>query len=108
MSKQNEYGDIRQYRPGDGIKNIHWKLSTKTEELQVRKYASDNGRGTAIFCDFGGQYTAYPFAPDAAAFSDDRIAEEALSAVWESATAGLSGCLVWSDRTAPGGIATAE
>ena len=33
----SEIHDHRPYRPGDPVKNIHWKLSLKTEELVVRE-----------------------------------------------------------------------
>ncbi len=29
--------DLRSYRPGDPMKNVHWKLSTKRDELVVRE-----------------------------------------------------------------------
>lgn len=32
-----EVRDIREYIPGDPIKNIHWKLSSKTDKLLVRE-----------------------------------------------------------------------
>ncbi|MBQ9720479.1 MAG: DUF58 domain-containing protein, partial [Oscillospiraceae bacterium] len=30
--------DIRAYQPGDAMKRVHWKLSTRRRELLVRKY----------------------------------------------------------------------
>lgn len=33
--------DIRQYRFGDPLKKIHWKLSSKLQEIQVKNYESD-------------------------------------------------------------------
>lgn len=88
-----ESGDIRQYLPGDSIKTVHWKLSTKTDELQVRKYVSDSGRAVTVFCDFGGGCPAH-FPAYARAFSADRIAAESLAAVRESTAVGKGGQLV--------------
>lgn len=88
-----ESGDIRQYLPGDSIKTVHWKLSTKTDELQVRKYVSDSGRAVTVFCDFGGGCPEH-YPEYARAFSADRIAAEALAAVRESAALGKGGQLV--------------
>lgn len=34
-----EIFDIRPYRNGDRLKNIHWKLSTKTDELMVKEFS---------------------------------------------------------------------
>lgn len=90
---RSESGDIRQYLPGDSIKTVHWKLSTKTDELQVRKYVSDSGRAVTVFCDFGGGCPEH-FPEYARAFSADRIAAEALAAVRESAALGKGGQLV--------------
>lgn len=33
----DDLGDIRQYRPGDPVRRIHWKLSAKKNELLVRE-----------------------------------------------------------------------
>lgn len=54
--EQAEPADIRNYVPGDSMKNIHWKLSSKAEELQVKNFASNTDRHTYILCDlsFGG------------------------------------------------------
>lgn len=90
---RTESGDIRQYLPGDSIKTVHWKLSTKTDELQVRKYVSDSGRAVTVFCDFGGGCPEH-FPEYARVFSADRIAAEALAAVRESAALGKGGQLV--------------
>lgn len=49
--EQAEPADIRDYVPGDSMKNIHWKLSSKSEELQVKNYASNTDRHTYILCD---------------------------------------------------------
>lgn len=95
VSRQTEFGDIRQYLPGDSFKSIHWKLSSKTEELQVRKYVPDSGHIVSIFCDFGGKHDKYGLPSYASAFSDDRIAEEALSAAREAAVSGHHGKLLW-------------
>jgi uncharacterized protein (DUF58 family) len=48
---KNETGDetvdIREYNPGDSLKNIHWKLSAKKTELFVRD-RGENTKDTAI------------------------------------------------------------
>lgn len=45
--------DIREYRPGDRLSNVHWKLSAKKETLQVLEYGCVTG-GELMFgidCD---------------------------------------------------------
>lgn len=49
--EQAEPADIRDYIPGDSMKNIHWKLSSKSEELQVKNFASNTDKHTYILCD---------------------------------------------------------
>lgn len=35
----SQISQIRSYIPGDRLQNIHWKLSAKSEELQVKEYS---------------------------------------------------------------------
>jgi uncharacterized protein (DUF58 family) len=35
----SQISEIRNYIPGDKLQNIHWKLSAKSEELQVKEYS---------------------------------------------------------------------
>ncbi|MBR3494015.1 MAG: DUF58 domain-containing protein [Clostridia bacterium] len=37
----DEPGDVREYRPGDPIRRIHWKLSAKKDALLVRETAAE-------------------------------------------------------------------
>ncbi|MBQ8474940.1 MAG: DUF58 domain-containing protein [Clostridia bacterium] len=46
-----EAANIREYRMGDSQKSVHWKLSSKTEELQVRDYSINRDRNVYIFAD---------------------------------------------------------
>ncbi len=48
---KSEVSNIREYRIGDSLKSIHWKLSSKAEELQVKDYNTNNDRHTYIFVD---------------------------------------------------------
>lgn len=49
---QSEIGNIRQYINGDPLKNIHWKLSSKTQDMQVKDYTTNMGRHVYVICDF--------------------------------------------------------
>lgn len=51
-SDHSEIGNIRQYIAGDALKNVHWKLSSKTQDLQVKDYITNTGRHVYIICDF--------------------------------------------------------
>ncbi len=50
-SDQAEPADIREYVPGDPIKNIHWKLSAKSDDLQMKNFSSNMDRNVYILCD---------------------------------------------------------
>lgn len=49
----SEMFDIREYVPGDDIRSIHWKLSSKTEELILRQASEPSHYDVAILPDFG-------------------------------------------------------
>ncbi len=51
-----EISDIREYRSGDSLKSIHWKLSSKSEEFVVRDYDSGTSRRTFIFADMSARF----------------------------------------------------
>jgi len=50
--ERSEISEIRGYIRGDSLKDIHWKLSSKTEELQVKQYAPNAARTVYILCDY--------------------------------------------------------
>ena len=43
--------DLRAYRPGDAMKRIHWKLSTRKRELLVRRFETPAPPDTLILLD---------------------------------------------------------
>ena len=50
----SEIYDLREYRPGDSMHEIHWKLSAKTDKLIVRE-AEEPNRGLIVLSfDFSG------------------------------------------------------
>jgi len=46
------YDDIREYMPGDPMKNIHWKLSAHANEYMTRILTTDAVSGITIYLDF--------------------------------------------------------
>lgn len=42
---------VRDYVPGDALKQIHWKASARTQELKVRTRTGEEKAGIAILCD---------------------------------------------------------
>ncbi len=46
-----ELSDTRAYISGDSLKSIHWKLSSKSEDLIVKDYSRNKGSSVCILCD---------------------------------------------------------
>ncbi|MCH5268157.1 MAG: DUF58 domain-containing protein [Lachnospiraceae bacterium] len=46
-----EISDIREYRAGDRIRSIHWKLSAKRDELMVYEFISEQPPAVVVFLE---------------------------------------------------------
>lgn len=49
----SEMYDIREYVPGDDIRSIHWKLSSKTDSLILREPSNPSHYRVAVLADYG-------------------------------------------------------
>ena len=49
----SEMFDIREYVPGDDIRSIHWKLSSKTDSLILREASDPSHYNVVLLPDFG-------------------------------------------------------
>lgn len=47
----NEVFDVREYRDGDKLRSIHWKISAKKDELYVKENSLPKGCPVVIFID---------------------------------------------------------
>ena len=65
-----EVSDIRDYRNGDSLKAIHWKLSSKSETFIVKDYNTGTSNQTVVFCDLT------PHFPDEPPKKKEEIAAE--------------------------------
>lgn len=52
-----EVYDVREFRAGDALHKIHWKLSAKTDDLLVKEFSDPLQKALLIFVDF---YMAEP------------------------------------------------
>ncbi len=60
-----EVSDIRDYRSGDPLKSIHWKLSSKSETFVVKDYNTGTANQTVVYCDLAPHFPdESPYAPD--------------------------------------------
>lgn len=60
MVDRLEVSDIRDYRNGDSLKSIHWKLSSKAENFIVKDYNTGTSNQTVIFCDLAPHFPDEP------------------------------------------------
>ena len=54
---RTELTEIKEYRMGDGLRDIHWKLSSKTQDLMVKHYGMNACRSVCFLPDLGENYT---------------------------------------------------
>lgn len=68
-----EVSDIRDYRMGDALKSIHWKLSSKSEEMIVKEYNTGTANITNVYCDLA---RTFPDAPPAAVTPEEQTKKQ--------------------------------
>ncbi len=63
--KGGEFNDVREYIPGDSIKNIHWKLSAHSGSLMTKIINTDAVNGISIYMDLPYfKEENYPYSAD--------------------------------------------
>lgn len=85
-----EIFQVREYVPGDQVKQIHWKLSGKLEKLMVRDPSEPVDRELMVFLDRTGEN----IAPDRA----DALMEAVTSVCQALAEAAIPFHLVWNEE----------
>lgn len=98
-TERSDVTDIRAYQPGDPMKNVHWKLSSKSEELQVRQYDMNCGRTVYIFCDLSAHFTASEadYDEDVNEYGADGVVELALAVAAKTLMGGSFCVPMWYD-----------
>jgi uncharacterized protein (DUF58 family) len=81
---------VREYRPGDPLRRIHWRSSARHGELIVREYEPPGIQSLGIFCD------PAPTTREAA----DQIARVAASEAWDCLRSG-GRAVLWSPGAEP-------
>ena len=102
-----EMSDVRVYRQGDHMKTIHWKLSSKTQDLQVKEYAMNSGKTVYVFCDLAVHYSAASddelYEDDINEYASDGVIEIAIAAAMREVKSSNACKLIWYDSRIPGG-----
>jgi uncharacterized protein (DUF58 family) len=69
--------DVREYRQGDSLKKIHWKLSARYGELYVKNSESISGEQIVIFVDLNKKNNEY----DAYGVYEEKVVDIAVSII---------------------------
>jgi len=105
---RSDVNEVKPYQFGDQQKNIHWKLSSKTEELMVKHYAMNSGKTVYIFVDlarhFKNIYEGTPYYDDDInEYCADGVIEIALALASRELRAGNNCNMIWYDHRNPSG-----
>jgi hypothetical protein len=73
--RSNVFNSLREYREGDSVRHIHWKLTAKQDELVVKQFEQSLNNSAVIFSDFSG------------VFEDNYFTRRMLDAVLETSLA---------------------
>ena len=93
-----ELTEIKEYVPGDPIRNIHWKLSTKVEELMTKHFGAENGLMTCVVADNCKRYElAAGVDADINEFCDDAICEICCYIISSALYDGKKAALIYND-----------
>lgn len=93
-----EINEIKVYVPGDPIGNIHWKLSTKVEDLMSKHFGTENGLMTCVIADTGRHYTpASDIEADVNEYCDDALCEICCFLLTSALYEGRKAALVYND-----------
>ena len=53
-SEKEDFSHVRNYRMGDILQMIHWKLTAKQDELMIKQFDSINDKRAIVLCDLVG------------------------------------------------------
>ena len=95
--REEPYG-IRAYAPGDRMKDIHWKLSSKAQEPVVREYTGEAESTVFICADFSVPRTdsdSEKLPDDLGAYLTDCVADTALTLAKHTKQEGRRCTVLW-------------
>lgn len=73
--------ELRRYQEGEPLRNVHWKMTAKTDELMVKEFANDTESMNLVYLDldtYGKQYSRCEwdsFLETVASFAASQIRE---------------------------------
>jgi uncharacterized protein (DUF58 family) len=75
---KDAFAYLREYRAGEPLRHIHWKLSARLDNLVVKQMEANHDHSSLIFCDFTG------ILPTAGTLVTKSAFEDALDALMET------------------------
>lgn len=87
----SEVHQIRGYTPGDSVRQIHWKLTGKFDQLMVKQAGQPLKHALLLFLDFSAGHGAKKAAPECF----DALAEVAVSLSQALLDAGIPHLVAW-------------
>ncbi len=105
--ERSDVAEIRAYLPGDQMKNIHWKLSSKSEELQVKHYSMNAGKLVYIFCDLKAHFDPKKdssYDVDINEYGVDGVVELAVALASREMMDGNTCVMLWHDSRSDSGV----
>lgn len=87
----SEVFQIREYRGGDRMQSIHWKLSARTDDLMVKEYSLPVGCAVVLFLDM-------EYQPEEGYGYLDEFIEAGLAISQGLLEAGCEHYIVWFDK----------
>ena len=78
-TEKAEIGNIREYVPGDSLKSIHWKLSSKAVDgsLMVKEFNTNTSQSVYFLCDFSRAIPPEVFEDENARMEREKAEREA-------------------------------
>jgi len=81
MEDPSSPSDLRQYKQGDPLKRIHWKMSARKREIFVRQFEEPALPDALVLLDTSPPHLSPGVLPEKAAYLQDALLETAASVV---------------------------
>jgi uncharacterized protein (DUF58 family) len=88
------FSHLREYREGESLRHIHWKISAKLDELIVKQMESNYDFSALVFCDFT---SSFDIIEETLEVSDTAI-ETSQAIIRRILLLGNSAHFFWQDR----------
>lgn len=95
---RSEVFDIREYREGDNIRDIHWKLSSKRDFMVVKEFSKPLDNEKLIYIDFGGISTRLDSRSEQFLDLVDKLLEEVMNISYVLIQNDIKFTICWTDK----------